>query len=106
MGLETSFDILVKVYGGGLVGQSEAILSILFRFFFLFSLFKDVLKFKFFVFSMIFVFYILRLAISRALYAFVDVVDQEKLKVNGFLTRNSLCKERRSLSYLFCFNLI
>nr|YP_010700303.1 ribosomal protein S9 [Euglena undulata]WCH63447.1 ribosomal protein S9 [Euglena undulata] len=40
---------------------------------------------------------ILKLGISRALFNLVELDDQRKLKMNGFLTRNSLCKERRSL---------
>lgn len=37
----------------------------------------------------------IRLGISRALRKIVDSEKIKKLKVNGFLTRNSLCKERR-----------
>lgn len=61
LGLDESYDINVKVYGGGLVGQSEAI----------------------------------KLGLARSLYNIVDLNDQNKLKAHGFLTRNSLCKERR-----------
>jgi len=43
------------------------------------------------------------------LYNIIDLNDQRTLRVNGFLTRNSLCKERRSLNYtmpdLICFKL-
>ena len=38
----------------------------------------------------------IKLGISRALYKIVELEDQRKLKANGLLTRNSLCKERRS----------
>ncbi len=37
-----------------------------------------------------------KLGISRALLKLVNEVDQKKLKTNGMLSRNSLCKERRS----------
>lgn len=37
----------------------------------------------------------IKLGISRALFTLVELEDQRKLKMNGFLTRNSLCKERR-----------
>nr|YP_010700244.1 ribosomal protein S9 [Euglena deses]WCH63388.1 ribosomal protein S9 [Euglena deses] len=37
-----------------------------------------------------------KLSISRALYQLVDENSQKILKTEGFLTRNSLCKERRS----------
>lgn len=45
----------------------------------------------------------IKLGIARALYKVVELEDQRKLKTNGLLTRNSLCKERRSLiCYLLC----
>lgn len=37
----------------------------------------------------------IRLGIARALYKIVESGNQRKLKTNGLLTRNSLCKERR-----------
>ncbi len=37
----------------------------------------------------------IRLGISKALYKIVENNSQQELKRNGFLTRNSLCKERR-----------
>nr|YP_009503388.1 ribosomal protein S9 [Euglena clara]AXA45469.1 ribosomal protein S9 [Euglena clara] len=37
----------------------------------------------------------IKLGISRALYKLSDLEDKKNLKLNGFLTRNSLCKERR-----------
>nr|YP_007317191.1 ribosomal protein S9 [Monomorphina aenigmatica]AFZ88793.1 ribosomal protein S9 [Monomorphina aenigmatica] len=37
----------------------------------------------------------IKLALSRALYKLVEIPNQQILKENGFLTRNSLCKERR-----------
>lgn len=37
----------------------------------------------------------IKLSIARAIYKYVDDSGQRKLKENGFLTRNSLCKERR-----------
>nr|NP_041933.1 ribosomal protein S9 [Euglena gracilis]P32060.1 RecName: Full=Small ribosomal subunit protein uS9c; AltName: Full=30S ribosomal protein S9, chloroplastic [Euglena gracilis]AKL82388.1 ribosomal protein S9 [Euglena gracilis var. bacillaris]CAA50120.1 30S ribosomal protein S9 [Euglena gracilis] len=37
----------------------------------------------------------IKLAISKSLSVFIEKEDKKKLKVNGFLTRNSLCKERR-----------
>nr|YP_010700116.1 ribosomal protein S9 [Colacium mucronatum]WCH63262.1 ribosomal protein S9 [Colacium mucronatum] len=42
----------------------------------------------------------IQLAISKALYNLVDIENQKKLRAAKFLTRNSLCKERRSLNYL------
>nr|YP_009538666.1 ribosomal protein S9 [Phacus pleuronectes]AYQ93676.1 ribosomal protein S9 [Phacus pleuronectes] len=39
----------------------------------------------------------LKLAIARSIYSFVEDFDKQKLKENGFLTRNSLCKERRNM---------
>lgn len=39
----------------------------------------------------------IKLGIARALYQIVETENQRKLKTNGLLTRNSLCKERRSL---------
>lgn len=42
-----------------------------------------------------------KLGISRALYKLSEYNEQRKLKTNGFLTRNSLCKERRSANCLF-----
>lgn len=37
----------------------------------------------------------IKLSIARAIYNYVDDASQKKLKESGFLTRNSLCKERR-----------
>nr|AKL79014.1 ribosomal protein S9 [Euglena viridis] len=37
----------------------------------------------------------IKLGISRSLYELVDLDNQRMLKSSGFLTRNSLCKERR-----------
>nr|YP_009540865.1 ribosomal protein S9 [Phacus inflexus]AYQ93308.1 ribosomal protein S9 [Phacus inflexus] len=37
----------------------------------------------------------IKLSIARAIYNYVDDASRRKLKENGFLTRNSLCKERR-----------
>nr|AEW12956.2 ribosomal protein S9 [Colacium vesiculosum] len=37
----------------------------------------------------------IKLGISKAFYNLVDVESQKKLKAENFLTRNSLCKERR-----------
>nr|YP_007517054.2 ribosomal protein S9 [Euglena viridis]AEY70825.2 ribosomal protein S9 [Euglena viridis] len=37
----------------------------------------------------------IKLGISRSLYELVDLDNQKILKSSGFLTRNSLCKERR-----------
>lgn len=37
----------------------------------------------------------IKLGISKALYKIVENNGQQELKRNGFLTRNSLCKERR-----------
>lgn len=42
-----------------------------------------------------------KLGISRALYKLLEYDEQRKLKANGYLTRNSLCKERRSSNCLF-----
>lgn len=39
----------------------------------------------------------IKLGIARALYQIVETENQRKLKTHGLLTRNSLCKERRSL---------
>lgn len=61
LGLDKTFDVVVKVSGGGLNGQSEAI----------------------------------RLGVARSLFVLLDAEDQRKLRSFGFLTRNSLCKERR-----------
>jgi small subunit ribosomal protein S9 len=72
LGLDKSYDINIKVYGGGLSGQSEAI----------------------------------KLGIARSLYNIIDLSDQQKLRANGFLTRNSLCKERRSLNYTMFYFII
>lgn len=36
-----------------------------------------------------------RLAISKALTFFLNDAERKNLKLNGLLTRNSLCKERR-----------
>lgn len=47
--------------------------------------------------------FVLKLGISRSLYELVDLDNQKMLKSNGFLTRNSLCKERRSLSCILLF---
>lgn len=37
----------------------------------------------------------IKLSIARAIYKYIDDLSQKKLKENGFLTRNSRCKERR-----------
>nr|YP_009144897.1 ribosomal protein S9 [Euglenaria anabaena]AKJ83344.1 ribosomal protein S9 [Euglenaria anabaena] len=37
----------------------------------------------------------IKLGIARALYVIVETESQRKLKINGLLTRNPLCKERR-----------
>nr|YP_009389124.1 ribosomal protein S9 [Euglena archaeoplastidiata]AKR17897.1 ribosomal protein S9 [Euglena archaeoplastidiata] len=37
----------------------------------------------------------IKLGIARALLKIVSDTDQKKLKTNGMLSRNSLCKERR-----------
>lgn len=37
----------------------------------------------------------IKLSIARAIYKYIDNISQKKLRENGFLTRNSLCKERR-----------
>jgi len=39
-----------------------------------------------------------KLGIARALLKIVDDTEQKKLKTSGMLSRNSLCKERRSSS--------
>lgn len=39
-----------------------------------------------------------RLGIARGLFNLVEYTNQRILKSNGFLTRNSSCKERRILS--------
>ncbi len=39
-----------------------------------------------------------KLGLSRTLYKIIETSGQQKLKENGYLTRNSLCKERRSLN--------
>jgi ribosomal protein S9 len=45
-----------------------------------------------------------RLGISKALTRLANISDRsedrKKLRMNGFLTRNSLCKERRSSCYI------
>ena len=61
LNLEKNYDAIIKVKGGGLNGQAQAI----------------------------------KLSISRVLYELVDIDNQKLLKTNGFLTQNSLCKERR-----------
>nr|YP_010700164.1 ribosomal protein S9 [Euglena agilis]WCH63309.1 ribosomal protein S9 [Euglena agilis] len=38
---------------------------------------------------------LIRLGISRALSKLLTAEDRKKLRIYGFLTRNSLCKERR-----------
>lgn len=40
--------------------------------------------------------YNFKLGVSRVLFNIVDINDQNKLKSFDFMTRNSLCKERRS----------
>ena len=40
-----------------------------------------------------------KLAISRSLFQLIEVPEQKKLRSNGFLTRESLCKERRSKNW-------
>lgn len=61
LNLEKTYDVNIKVKGGGLNGQAQAI----------------------------------KLSISRVLYDLVDSDKKKLLKINGFLTQNSLCKERR-----------
>lgn len=61
LNLEKTYDVSIKVKGGGLNGQAQAI----------------------------------KLSISRVLYDLVDSDKKKLLKINGFLTQNSLCKERR-----------
>jgi ribosomal protein S9 len=39
-----------------------------------------------------------KLGIARALLKIVNDEEQKKLKISGMLSRNSLCKERRSLN--------
>nr|YP_010700427.1 ribosomal protein S9 [Phacus arnoldii]WCH63586.1 ribosomal protein S9 [Phacus arnoldii] len=38
----------------------------------------------------------IKLAISRVVYPLVEDISRNNLRINGFLTRNSLCKERKS----------
>lgn len=61
------------------------------------------IKFVLFVFKVCY-FYIFSLGISRALSILVEADDRKKLKTSGFLTRNSLCKERRSVINYLIFN--
>nr|YP_009145459.1 ribosomal protein S9 [Monomorphina parapyrum]AKL78932.1 ribosomal protein S9 [Monomorphina parapyrum] len=37
----------------------------------------------------------IKLGLARNLYRIIETNGQQKLKENGYLTRNSLCKERR-----------
>lgn len=95
LGLENSFDICVRTFGGGLNGQSEAILWIIFiRFFdFLAIMILIVGFFRFFCVTLD----AFSLGVARSLCFSLNVEDKLKLRKLGFLTRNSLCKERRSL---------
>lgn len=45
----------------------------------------------------------IKLSIARAIYKYIDDSSRKKLKENGFLTRNSLCKERRSVFSYFAY---
>jgi small subunit ribosomal protein S9 len=67
LGIEEIYDVYVKVKGGGISGQADAIC----------------------------------LSISRTIYLHIEGVDFNKLRLNGFLTRDSRCKERKSVSSLF-----
>lgn len=40
-----------------------------------------------------------KLGIARNISKISDQEEQRKLKIHGFLTRNSLCKERRSTNF-------
>jgi len=52
--------------------------------------------FNFHFFDLKLIIYSFKLGIARNLYFFVDLEEKIKLKSGGFLTRNSLSKERRS----------
>jgi ribosomal protein S9 len=40
----------------------------------------------------------IKLGIAKIIYKLVDEKNKQKIKESGMLTRNSLCKERRSLN--------
>ena len=101
MGLDKTYDVSVRVSGGGLKGQSEAILSLVIKYNFSLNLLTNIdIKSNFFSSCKNFYFYLIKLAISRCLYSLTTTNDKLFLKSRGFLTRNSLCKERRSLDQL------
>ena len=53
--------------------------------------------------------YDIKLALARVLYDLVEFDDKRKLKSSGFLTQNSLCKERKSeynIIYFYYFEII
>ena len=60
LGLETEYDVLVNVRGGGLTGQADAI----------------------------------KLGVARALCE-LDPANRSPLKIEGYLTRDPRCKERK-----------
>lgn len=49
-----------------------------------------------FIFMLKFKAYNIKLSLARVLYDMVEFDDQRKLKTSGFLTQNSLRKERKS----------
>lgn len=60
LGLESEYDVLVNVHGGGLTGQADAI----------------------------------KLGVARALCE-LDPANRAPLKIEGYLTRDPRCKERK-----------
>lgn len=105
LGIEDKYDIIIEAKGGGVVGQAEAIMRFKILIIFVNCFYKYFIKDSFYFF---------KLAISRVIYGLVNKESGNKLKLQGFLSRDCRCKERKSmntnynlcilLKVKYCFN--